>query len=519
MSALGKFSCDACSKSYSWKPELAGRRVKCKCGHVLSVPKDDPAAPPPPPLSDDFPPDFDSLYALADGNPVEEPVTPPPVRGTGGACPSCHSPVDAGAVLCVNCGTNLKTGKKLKTTRAGGGGGTPVLAGVGVGAGGGAGILGYVGSKRGVSADGTPRDRGNVFFHPVKDLYIPAALVLIGTVLTYLGMVYNRGVTSPGYAMFAVGLVCFINVVLTIPAILMTIKMFDLGLGPIGPGTLKLAACAILPGGISELLRMFLSGWVGGYIGWFLSFAATVIIFMKLLEMDYFETIVCSTVIWLIETWAGYAILIAIFSNAGAGSPLASLAAGGPLGGLGGGGGSGQYTLAGDEYDADHDAPELDKVRANEANADINYMLEGKGYDGKTWITEKEDRILTGMTRARSVELINSFYDAGCTEVRVYPTKRNGVEQVTEMIVLAPGGDTPELAARRARVFALLPPLANQLGRVKPRDRGEKGWQVQMLTNKERKKIEAEPDAAAEAAEAARPKKPGAKDEDDEDDK
>src|SRR5205807_7472407 len=30
---LEKFNCDGCGKSYRWKAELAGKRVKCKCGH------------------------------------------------------------------------------------------------------------------------------------------------------------------------------------------------------------------------------------------------------------------------------------------------------------------------------------------------------------------------------------------------------------------------------------------------------------------------------------------------------
>jgi hypothetical protein len=113
MGAAGKFTCDQCHKSYSWKPELAGRRVKCKCGHALSVPRDDPA------VADDdaLPPEFEDLYALSAGAPVDESASPPPPPPPAGgrACPACGAGVDAGAVLCVNCGHNLKTGKKLKT--------------------------------------------------------------------------------------------------------------------------------------------------------------------------------------------------------------------------------------------------------------------------------------------------------------------------------------------------------------------------------------------------------------------
>src|SRR4051812_30463520 len=33
-----KFQCTACQKEYRWKEELAGKRVKCKCGNALTVP-------------------------------------------------------------------------------------------------------------------------------------------------------------------------------------------------------------------------------------------------------------------------------------------------------------------------------------------------------------------------------------------------------------------------------------------------------------------------------------------------
>src|SRR5688500_3785632 len=33
------FSCAACGKQFRWKPELAGKTLKCKCGSPLKVPK------------------------------------------------------------------------------------------------------------------------------------------------------------------------------------------------------------------------------------------------------------------------------------------------------------------------------------------------------------------------------------------------------------------------------------------------------------------------------------------------
>ena len=34
----GKFACQACGKSLVWKPEQVGKRVKCSCGAVSTVP-------------------------------------------------------------------------------------------------------------------------------------------------------------------------------------------------------------------------------------------------------------------------------------------------------------------------------------------------------------------------------------------------------------------------------------------------------------------------------------------------
>ncbi len=39
----GKITCE-CGKRYSWKPELAGKRAKCKCGGIVKFPMEDPEA-------------------------------------------------------------------------------------------------------------------------------------------------------------------------------------------------------------------------------------------------------------------------------------------------------------------------------------------------------------------------------------------------------------------------------------------------------------------------------------------
>ena len=108
-----KFMCTSCGKEFRWKPEIAGRKAKCKCGQTLTVP----SAPPAPKAA----PAPKVAARAAEPNPLEWPdepaadysEVPPPPAPSGAACPSCGAGLAANAVLCVNCGYNLKTGKKI----------------------------------------------------------------------------------------------------------------------------------------------------------------------------------------------------------------------------------------------------------------------------------------------------------------------------------------------------------------------------------------------------------------------
>lgn len=60
----------------------------------------------------------DDIYELdIDEQPSQpEPTSAPPVEGEKKPrCPSCGNALRPGAVICVNCGYNLKEGRKLTT--------------------------------------------------------------------------------------------------------------------------------------------------------------------------------------------------------------------------------------------------------------------------------------------------------------------------------------------------------------------------------------------------------------------
>ena len=73
-----------CGKQFKVKEELAGKRGKCTaCGRVLSVP---------------------TAPALE-----HEKASPSDQR----ACPTCRKALQPNAVICPNCGHDLRTGKQL----------------------------------------------------------------------------------------------------------------------------------------------------------------------------------------------------------------------------------------------------------------------------------------------------------------------------------------------------------------------------------------------------------------------
>src|SRR4051812_35151868 len=83
------FACEACGKSYRWRPDFNGKKLKCACGNIMLV-----TAPPAPDLA-------------------EAPLEEAPLRAEE-ACPDCASAIAPGAAICVNCGFNLKTGAKVQ---------------------------------------------------------------------------------------------------------------------------------------------------------------------------------------------------------------------------------------------------------------------------------------------------------------------------------------------------------------------------------------------------------------------
>ncbi len=91
-----------CGKSYKLKDETAGKKVRCpNCQAVIRVPADMGSA-------------ADTSANMPDPLPSQEPAKASRPE-SGIQCPSCQAPLDENAVICVQCGLDLRTGKKLTT--------------------------------------------------------------------------------------------------------------------------------------------------------------------------------------------------------------------------------------------------------------------------------------------------------------------------------------------------------------------------------------------------------------------
>lgn len=106
-----KVVCPKCKKALSAPDGMAGKKVKCPgCQAVMDVPAGiqafqgetklaaKPAAPP----------------AAGAKTAVPGPPTPP-AKG-GNACPKCKKSLPADAIICVECGINIRTGDKFNTS-------------------------------------------------------------------------------------------------------------------------------------------------------------------------------------------------------------------------------------------------------------------------------------------------------------------------------------------------------------------------------------------------------------------
>ena len=129
----GRISCPHCGKRYRWKPDLAGKKVTCKCGQKMRLPAE--AGGQAEAIGDPPGPDIEaeaqaqaearqadpgeSTYGL--DMPEDQPGGDKPKVGAAaiianqGRCPNCNNPAKPDTVICINCGYNIQAGHTIET--------------------------------------------------------------------------------------------------------------------------------------------------------------------------------------------------------------------------------------------------------------------------------------------------------------------------------------------------------------------------------------------------------------------
>jgi hypothetical protein len=110
MASLAK--CGKCERKYKVPEHLAGKRVRCKCGAVIAMPRPKPV-----------------VEVISTGNAIPGELDLSSASGLLSAsgfipevrpsqpCPSCGAPISAETILCTACGFNTQTGKKVSGVR------------------------------------------------------------------------------------------------------------------------------------------------------------------------------------------------------------------------------------------------------------------------------------------------------------------------------------------------------------------------------------------------------------------
>jgi hypothetical protein len=466
-----KFTCAACGKEYRWKPELAGKKAKCKCGAVVPVPAQAPRAAAPKPAAKPKPAeqdvDFDGLYALAQEENKAAARQPTVVdeSAAGYRCPSCSTALPPGSAVCPNCRTDLRTGLRIGAGAAGGAG---VLAAAGAYAGATptprAGVLPYTGGRGGAAPSSRNTDQDILYEGgKARSLYLPLGLIVLG-ILFYFGKVaFSGDKLTAGVMVFLVGLNVLMDSILIFIAMLIAVRGFDMGFGAFGPGVLKILAIAMAPGALGQMMNH----WIGGAGGWVIGGFVTIVLYYTLIkvlfDLELGETFLLVFLIYGVQQVLGTFLIVALVGMASSGAISHDSA-------IAIGGGTAAVVSAGDEGDpvppkqpltAETIAYNLDQENQRTLSA-----LRG-GQEARDWLTGERNTI-AGMDHAQSDQFIAGLEKAGVTSAIVtghqeYVSKEGlGGNYITEVTVTMPTDPT-----QRKQVFAIREGLEKKLG-LKP---------------------------------------------------
>ncbi len=388
------FSCASCGKTHSWKPELAGRKARCKCGSVVTVPAAAPGGEP----------ELDALYDLIPSEQdLKQDVPAVAVAANGGACPSCSAAIVPGAVLCVSCGYNFKTGAQMQTTAA-----APA-------------------KKKAAKGRPAPGSRGRggaeaVGLAPASEMAVPSALAVAGIGLGVWAIMQGTS-ASLGLVLIAFLVATVIQAIMIFAGCLLSVKLADISLGQPVPAIVKVLALAVAPAAVQMLVTKFTGFW---YYGWACALVMYYFMLHLFFELDGGETLFVAAIIYVVGM--GAQLLIGLLLLQMGIAPIA--------------------TMGGFDSNTQDLSPQQKKMMAKAADLDTGH-LPTPWIDSAEYLKNEKNQF-RGLKREEFVQIIDNFNARGAVKLIIPgPKVKDDVGEAIWLIIELPAG-APEV---RKKIF------------------------------------------------------------------
>jgi hypothetical protein len=253
--------CPSCGKQFRWKPELAGKRAKCKCGSVIAIPAEPHPAPSP---ADEE--EYDIGPAPQAAKPQAAPVHMEQPPGL--------SPAAAAAVL-----------QRLGRTTAE-----------------------VPRAKERLMDDGPSVEEA---FKPsiVRDFVLPSILILAGIALAFVEAMKAGQTPAPTVvaAIPVVAMKLVIGVGLVLGGMFLAVVAAEVCfIGPLWLTAFKLTAIAIGVASVYGLLTYALGESAGAAAGTFAAIVLYALFYLLLMRLDVKDTAICTIITFILVTAANY---------------------------------------------------------------------------------------------------------------------------------------------------------------------------------------------------------------------
>jgi uncharacterized OB-fold protein len=292
--AQGHIVCPHCDKRYRWKQQYAGQRVKCKaCGGVLVMP----IVPPDMPLESASMRTSTPSETQDDAGhyQLDTPEDQATFATPQGKCPHCGQSVKPTAVICLNCGFNLKEGTRLETQVVEG------AANAGT----------EPSANQSAPASAAPGLADDELDLKKTEIYLPLGLIAAGVVMILLDsfvLLDTQYIASTSGAassmtlrllyLAAKGIQTAIQIPLLFAGILVIGMFFGTSFSSIGSAVLKFLAVALFLTGFGGCIDSLLDRMTGGFGGmaWMLRTSITFPAFWGinalLFDLEFLEVII-----------------------------------------------------------------------------------------------------------------------------------------------------------------------------------------------------------------------------------